>query len=181
MDGSGNVTWSVSGINAYSGSTDIDIKDEFLNGGSFSQYILVMDGVDGNTSFTIQGPIVKFLKPDNTPQPPPHTSFNLLGVAIGIPIAVAFIAAVLAIFCCMTKQHRSIFSKMKLPTRRKGYGARQSRRQRTGNATDDLDFDASASIYRDEPAGNYSASTRDERSARAMGVFSAETKLHSTY
>ena len=48
-------------------------------------------------------------------------------------------------------------------------------------AVDDFDFDASAPIYRDEPGEDYATSTRDERSARAMGVFSAERNLHSTY
>ena len=182
MDDSGKVQWNTSFVKAYLGTTPIAITDDFLNGASSSQFRLVLEEREpGGPGFTIQGPIVKFLKPNNTPPPPPPTSFNILGVAIGIPIAVAIIAAVLVIFCCVTKKHKSIFAKIKLPSRRKGYGVRQSRRQRTGNAPDEFDFDASASIYRDEPAGTYSASTRDERSARAMGVFSAERKLHSTY
>ena len=182
MDGSGRHSWSVNQT-AYIGLVTIQITQEnFLYGGASSSYYrLILEGSEPGIRLTTEGPVITFIKEDTTLQPPPPTSFNFLGVVVGVPIAVAVIVAVLGVFCCVTNRHKALFARIKLPTNRRGYGVRQSRRQRMGNPTDDYDFDASAPIYRDDPGADYSSSTREERSARAMGVFSAERNLHSSY
>ena len=104
--------------------------------------------------------------------PPPPSNPNKLGIFIGIPVGLGFVALILCGLCIGMRKHRKIDIKG-LAGRKKGYGVGKSRRQRMGKGggirLQEREVNPPrGSIFRDDPVAaeeserRFQAHTRDE-------------------
>ncbi|KAI9697294.1 MAG: hypothetical protein M1836_004858 [Candelina mexicana] len=142
------------------------LKDTRRN--NLTLYIIGLDAKDSSRASTTKGPTISLInKPVEHAKPPPLTKMpNKLGLAIGLPVSLGFVAlVVLGLYFGMRKTRRiGIASVM---GRKKGYGERRSRRQRMRRGKKGelrLDEDEpEAPDYRDEPTQGVELQTRKPR------------------
>ncbi|KAI9783177.1 MAG: hypothetical protein M1816_001467 [Peltula sp. TS41687] len=128
------------------------LRDQARN--NLTLWIVQMDPTPDAHASEKRGPTISLTqKPVThpTPRPQPHTS--RLGLWIGLPVALAVVALVLCGLFLGKRKTRQLGVGGSVMGRRRGYGVKQSRRQRVrGAADEDVDEAARADGgFRDEP------------------------------
>lgn len=128
--------WSSGPLENRLGATAVAMKENWLQG--YTAYNLTFlaqeyDSAADTTATYYDGPTVQLkAKPPQHYEPPPATKApNELGLKVGLPVCLGFVALVVAgLFFGMRKQRRIGIGNVM--GRNRGYGSRKSRRQRLG-------------------------------------------------
>ncbi|KAF2497468.1 hypothetical protein BU16DRAFT_616104 [Lophium mytilinum] len=129
--------WSSDTVDNSWGVTTITMDKAWMQG--YSEYNLTFYALmfesdkPEQTSVPYDGPTITLMdKPAYHYTPPEHTKApNKLGLMIGLPVSLGFVALVVIGLCIGMRKHRSI-GIGNIMGRRAGYGAGKSRRQRMG-------------------------------------------------
>ena len=155
--------WHSPDIDRNLGFTYMPVDEKMLQGSSqnaLSMTLVANNPDDDEPAKIFPGPTITVAKPEPTHlAPPPPTSINKEGLAIGLPIALGVIILVLVVVFFSTRHHRIVGIGNVMGRSRKGYGVRKSRRQRVGKhgpvGVSETEFeDATATNFRDDPSGD---------------------------
>lgn len=122
--------------NAY-GYVTIDMQKDWLQGekrSNLTLYIVELDPTPDARASILGGPTISLInKPVEHFKPPPHTKApNHLGLILGLPIGLGFVALVVCGLCIGMRKHRKINVGNIMGKKGRGYGIGQSRIQRLG-------------------------------------------------
>lgn len=160
--------WSSGPILNSLGVTTVTMDKAWLQG--YSLYNLTLKAMFHETATDVyQGPEVMLTnKPPNHYPAPPKSKPNKEGLMIGLPVSLGFVALVVVGLFLGMRKHRHI-GLGNIMGRKKGYGARQSRRQRLGLGSkkgairlEQRDLGAEPEYRDDLPPPRTPGHTRDE-------------------
>ncbi|KAL1983427.1 hypothetical protein VTN96DRAFT_10333 [Rasamsonia emersonii] len=127
------------------GYVPIKMQKEWLQGKFYNNltlYIIENNPESGQRTSYREGPTITLLpKPVEHYKPPPPTSFNKLGLVVGLPISLSVIILVVAGLFFGMRKSRQIGLGNVMGPRKNGYGIQQSKIQR-------LDYRSKDSINR---------------------------------
>ncbi|KAL1969544.1 hypothetical protein VTN77DRAFT_8982 [Rasamsonia byssochlamydoides] len=118
------------------GYVPIKMQKEWLQGKFYNNltlYIIENNPESDQRASYREGPTITLLpKPVEHYKPPPPTSFNKLGLIVGLPVSLSVITLVVAGLFFGMRKSRQIGLGNVMGSRRKGYGVQQSKIQRLG-------------------------------------------------